>query len=166
MLKPKTFESSDLDEASAKDEYSVFDCDDTENDYASSIYSSFKEARLSSRRGIDHHKIPPGKTESPLKVINYSALMRNTPDILALHTLKIQTIPGRTSALSPNTKSTFYHQMSGRKCEIIIEEEPLRMSNLKLSMIVRGPGDESSCSMVRYEGSVDLNRAGEKFSLK
>lgn len=56
--------------------------------------------------------------------------------------------------------------MSGRKCEIIIEEEPLRVSNLQMSMIVRGPGDESSCSMVRYEGSIDLNRAGEKISLK
>lgn len=91
MLKPKIFESSDLDEASAKDEYSVFDCEDTENDYASSIYSSFKEAKLSSRIvvPIDHHNLPPGKADSPLKVINYSALMRNTPDLLALHTLNI-----------------------------------------------------------------------------
>jgi hypothetical protein len=31
MLQPKTFDSSDLDEASAKDEYSVFDCEDTDN---------------------------------------------------------------------------------------------------------------------------------------
>jgi hypothetical protein len=44
MLKPKTFESSDADEASCKDEYSVFDCCEEFTDcQASSVYSSFKD---------------------------------------------------------------------------------------------------------------------------
>lgn len=152
MLKPKTFESSDLDEASAKDEYSVFDCEDTENDYASSIYSSFKEAKLSSRR----EAVCLSKAESPLKVINYSALMRKSPDMV----IALQSIPSGIAhgcALSPHNKSTFY-QLSARKCEII-EEEPLRISAvnpIKREVLLREACDESSCSMVKYEGSIDL----------
>lgn len=56
QLKPKTFEGTEVDEASAKDEYSVFDCcDDDEGSFCSSAY------------------------QSALKMSSYSALLRQSP---------------------------------------------------------------------------------------